>query len=73
MTYTAADTFDNAADWLETHPHDYASLAGGPLAEALTRQELQDLANEDGAVPALIEHCRSMAARERALAGEGDG
>jgi hypothetical protein len=52
--------FSNTADWLEANPHDYASLANGPLGEALTRSELEALAGDDEAIAEIVKQCREQ-------------
>lgn len=53
----------NAADWLEAQEDiSYEVLARGPLGPALTRVELEGLADDTAAVATLITHLRQAAA-----------
>jgi hypothetical protein len=47
-----------AADYVESHPIDFDSLANGPLGEALTRGEIEGLADNQAAVSALVAQLR---------------
>jgi hypothetical protein len=54
--------YRNTIAWLESHPHDFDSLANGPLGEALTADELRDLADEPESMPRFIEGLRESIA-----------
>ena len=67
---------ENVLDWLLTHEHDFDTLAGGPLGEALTRDELRDLVDEPTSMPRFIQHLRDeiayhTTARTRRRASHG--
>lgn len=58
-----AGMYRNTIAWLESNPHDFDSLANGPLGEALTADELRDLAANDESMERFIDGCRESIAR----------
>lgn len=51
----AGELLRRCADWLDAHkPHTYNDLCIGPLGEALTRRELDDLAEQIATDPQTI-------------------
>lgn len=56
---------DQTATWLATHPIDIDTLRRGPLGEALTRKEIEEVAGDEQKVGELIALLRASAERER--------